>query len=195
MLAEGCITRPYVVNNVGMSSSRFPAVVDDVTVRLIAAVVLVIGVIALATQQWWLYAVLAVDFSLRAALGPSVSPIARLVQRWIRPAVSAAKRPTAGPPKRFAATIGAVMTVAATVLWVVALVTGSSGATAGVVVIGAVMVLFPALESIFGICVGCILFSGLMRLGVIPEEVCLECADITKRRDRLVAERTGQQAA
>jgi hypothetical protein len=87
------------------------------------------------------------------------------------------------------------MTVAATVLWVVALVTGSSGATAGVVVIGAVMVLFPALESIFGICVGCILFSGLMRLGVIPEEVCLECADITKRRDRLVAERTGQQAA
>jgi len=195
MLAEGCITRPYVVNNVGMSSSRFPAVVDDVTVRLIAAVVLVIGVIALATQQWWLYAVLAVDFSLRAALGPQASPIARLVQRWIRPAVSAPKRPTAGPPKRFAATIGAVMTVAATVLWVVALVTGSSGATAGVVVIGAVMVLFPALESIFGICVGCILFSGLMRLGVIPEEVCLECADITKRRDRLVAERTGQQAA
>ncbi|KRB47248.1 DUF4395 domain-containing protein [Terrabacter sp. Root181] len=178
-----------------MSSSRFPAVVDDVTVRLIAAVVLVIGVIALATQQWWLYAVLAVDFSLRAALGPQASPIARLVQRWIRPAVSAPKRPTAGPPKRFAATIGAVMTVAATVLWVVALVTGSSGATAGVVVIGAVMVLFPALESIFGICVGCILFSGLMRLGVIPEEVCLECADITKRRDRLVAERTGQQAA
>ena len=195
MLAEGCITRPYVVNNVGMSSSRFPAVVDDVTVRLIAAVVLVIGVIALATQQWWLYAVLAVDFSLRAALGPQASPIARLVQRWIRPAVSAPKRPTAGPPKRFAATIGAVMTVAATVLWVVALVTGSSGATAGVVVIGAVMVLFPALESILGICVGCILFSGLMRLGVIPEEVCLECADITKRRDRLVAERTGQQAA
>lgn len=195
MLAEGCITRPYVVNNVGMSSSRFPAVVDDVTVRLIAAVVLVIGVIALATQQWWLYAVLAVDFSLRAALGPQASPIARLVQRWIRPAVSAPKRPTAGPPKRFAATIGAVMTVAATVLWVVALVTGSSGATAGVVVIGAVMVLFPALESIFGICVGCILFSGLMRLGVIPDEVCLECADITKRRDRLVAERTGQQAA
>jgi hypothetical protein len=51
------------------------------------------------------------------------------------------------------------------------------------------MVVFPALESVFGICVGCILFSGLMRLGVIPEEVCLECADITKRRERLLAER------
>jgi hypothetical protein len=87
------------------------------------------------------------------------------------------------------------MTVAATALWVVSLLTGSSGALAAVVVIGVVMVLFPALESIFGVCVGCILFSGLMRLGVIPEEVCLECADITKRRERLLAERAGQQAA
>ncbi|HET9634140.1 MAG TPA: DUF4395 domain-containing protein [Terrabacter sp.] len=178
-----------------MSLSRFPSVVDDVTVRLIAAVVLVVGVIALATQQWWLYAVLAVDFSLRAALGPSASPVAQLVQRWIRPAVSAPKRPTAGPPKRFAATIGAVMTVAATALWVVSLATGSSAALAAVVVIGAVMVLFPALESVFGICVGCILFGLLMRVGLVPEEVCLECADITKRRERLLAERAGRQAA
>jgi len=87
------------------------------------------------------------------------------------------------------------MTVAATALWIISLVTGSTGVIVAVVVIGAVMVLFPALESILGICVGCILFSGLMRLGVIPEEVCLECADITKRRERLVAERAGQQAA
>jgi len=178
-----------------MSSSRFPAVVDDVTVRLIAAVVLVIGVVALASSAWWLYAVLAVDFTLRAALGPSASPIARFVQRWIRPAVSADKRPTAGPPKRFAATIGAVMTVAATALWAFALLTGSSGAIVGVVAIGVVMVIFPALESIFGICVGCVLFSGLIRLGLVPEEVCLECADITKRRERLLLERTDRQAA
>lgn len=165
-----------------MSSSRFPVVVDDVTVRLIAAVVLAVGVVALATSQWWLYAVLAVDFSLRAALGPSASPVARLVQRWIRPTVPAAKRPTPGPPKRFAATIGAVMTVAATALWLVNLATGSSVAAAWVVGIGVVMVVFPALESVFGICVGCILFSGLMRIGLIPEEICLDCADITRRR-------------
>ncbi|GAA2157733.1 uncharacterized protein DUF4395 [Humibacillus xanthopallidus] len=165
-----------------MSSSRFPTVVDDVTVRLIAAVVLVIGVVALGAQQWWLYAVLAVDFTLRAALGPKASPIAQLVNRWIRPAVPAAKRPTAGPPKRFAATIGAVMTIAATALWLVHLATGSAGASTGVVVIGAVMVLFPLLEAAFGFCVGCRLFAVLMRLGLVPEEVCLDCADITRRR-------------
>ncbi|TQM57273.1 uncharacterized protein DUF4395 [Humibacillus xanthopallidus] len=165
-----------------MSSSRFPAVVDDVTVRLIAAVVLVIGVVALGTQQWWLYAVLAVDFTLRAALGPKASPLALLVSRWIRPAVPAAKRPTAGPPKRFAATIGAVMTVAATALWIVHLATGSGAAITAVVVIGAIMVLFPLLEAAFGLCVGCRLFAVLMRLGLVPEEVCLDCADITRRR-------------
>lgn len=177
-----------------MSISRFPAVVDEVTVRLIAAVVLAVGIIALATQQWWLYAVLALDFTLRAVVGPSVSPVALLVQRWIRPAVSAPKRPTAGTPKRFAAAIGAVMTVAATALWVVSLATGSSGALVAVVVIGAIMVLFPALESVFGICVGCHLFGLLMRIGLVPEEVCLDCADITKRRERLLAERARQAA-
>lgn len=165
-----------------MSSSRFPTVVDDVTVRLIAAVVLVIGAVALGTQQWWLYAVLAVDFTLRAALGPKASPIAQLVTRWIRPSVPAAKRPTAGPPKRFAATIGAVMTVAATALWLVNVSTGSSAAITAVVVIGAIMVLFPFLEAVFGLCVGCRLFAVLMRLGLVPEEVCLDCADITRRR-------------
>ena len=165
-----------------MTSSRFPAVVDDVAVRLVAAVVLVVSVVALASQQWWLYAVLAVDFTLRAAVGPKASPVAQLVQRWIRPAVRTPKRPTPGPPKRFAATIGAVLTVAATALCVVSLVTGSTTALAIVVAIAVIMVVFPALESIFGICVGCLLFSGLMRIGVIPDEICLECADITKRR-------------
>ena len=64
--------------------------------------------------------------------------------------------------------------MAATVLWV-------AGTSVPVVVIGAVMVVFPALEAIAGICVGCIVFGALMRLGVIPESVCLECADITRR--------------
>jgi hypothetical protein len=157
-----------------MRISRFPNIVDEVAVRLIAGVVLVLGVVALATQQWWLYLVLAADFVLRAGWGPSASPIAQLVRRWVRPRVSTAPRYTAGPPKRFAAVIGAVLTVAASVLWL-------AGATLPVVVIGVVMVVFPALESLAGVCVGCIVFGWLMRLGVIPESVCLECADISRR--------------
>ncbi|MDV3219880.1 DUF4395 domain-containing protein [Intrasporangium sp.] len=164
-----------------MSLSRFPSIVDDVTVRLIAGVVLLLSATALGTQQWWLLAVLAVDFSLRAALGPHASPVARLVQHWVRPHVTATPRPTAGTPKRFAAAIGAVLTVTATAAWLVQLASGSGAAFAVLVGSTVVMVVFPALESLLGICVGCVLFGQLMRIGVVPEEICLDCADITRR--------------
>jgi hypothetical protein len=161
--------------------SRFPSIVDDVTVRLIAAAVLVVSVLALATGQWWLYAVLAAEFVLRAGWGPSASPLARAVQRFVRPRVAAAPRHTAGPPKRFAASIGAVMTAAAAALGLLASLTGSAGAGTGVLVIGVVMVVFPALEAFFGLCVGCVLFGLLMRTGLVPEDVCLDCADLSRR--------------
>lgn len=164
-----------------MSNSRFPSVVDDVAVRLVAGVVLVLTVAALALQQWWLFLPLAVDFVLRASLGPQASPVAQLVTRWVRPRVAASPRPTAGTPKRFAAAIGAVLTTLAVVLWLTHLATGSSAAIAAVVGIGAVMVLFPALEAVLGLCVGCRLFAVLMRMGLVPEDVCVECADITGR--------------
>ena len=164
-----------------MRSSRFPAIVDEVTVRLIAAVVLLISAATLATGQWWLLGLLAVDFTLRAALGPRFSPIARFVQSVVRPRLGAEARPTAGPPKRFAAAIGAALTGVATLALVVHVVTGAGWALVAVTGITVVMVVFPALESILGICVGCILFGQLMRLGVVPEDVCLDCADITRR--------------
>lgn len=164
-----------------MRISRFPSIVDDVTVRLIAGAVLVVSVLALATGQWWLYAVLAAEFVLRAGWGPSASPLARAVQRFVRPRVAAAPRHTAGPPKRFAASIGAVMTAAAAALGLFASLTGSAAAGTGVLLIGVVMVLFPALEAFFGLCVGCVLFGLLMRTGLVPEDVCLDCADLSRR--------------
>jgi len=158
---------------------RFPRVVDDVTVRLIASVVLVLALVALDLRQPWIYLVLALDFTLRTAFGPRASPLAQLVIRFIRPRVSAPPRPTAGPPKRFAAGIGAVLTSSAAALWLLGV------ASPVVVAIGLIMIVFPALESIFGICVGCKLFGILMKLGVVPEEICLECADISLRRPQV----------
>ena len=88
----------------------------------------------------------------------------------------AAPRLTPGPPKRFAATIGVVMSV------LVVLFAYGIGWTTGAWVVVAVMVVFPFLEAAFGLCVGCQLFALLMRVGAIPEEVCADCADITRRR-------------
>jgi hypothetical protein len=157
------------------SEPRYPRVVDDVTVRLIAAVVLVLALVAIDLHQWWIYPLLAVDFTLRAAFGPRFSPLAQGVVRFVRPRISTPPRPTPGPPKRFAAGIGAVLTSVAALLWLLGV------APLVVVTIGVIMVAFPALESILGICVGCKLFGLLMKLGVIPREICLECADISLR--------------
>ena len=158
-----------------MTTPRFPRVLDDVTVRLVAGEVLLIAVIAAVTRQPWIFALLAVDFVLRAGFGPKVSPLAQLASRLVRPRLSAAPRPTAGPPKRFAATVGAVFSIAIPVTYYL-------GAQTLAWVLIAIMLVFPFLESVLGICVGCIVFRGLMRVGVIPEEVCLECADISLRR-------------
>ena len=154
----------------------FPRVVDEVSIRIVAAEVLLVAVVALATGWAWLYAVLAVDFAARVAYGPRFSPLAHMALRVIRPRLSAAPRESAGPPKRFAAAIGLVLTTLAAVFFHV------MGWTTATWAIGVVMVVFPALEAGWGLCVGCRVFAVLMRLGVIPDEVCLDCADITRRR-------------
>lgn len=164
-----------------MFPPTYPRVVDEVTVRLVAALVLILGAVALATGAWWLYAVLACDFVLRAAFGPQLSPLAQLVLRFVRPRVPVGPRPTAGPPKRFAATIGAVLTTAVAALGLAHALTGVAWADTAVLVIGVVMVVFPFLEAAFGVCVGCLLFARLMAIGLVPDEICLDCADISRR--------------
>lgn len=155
---------------------RFPRVVDEVSIRVVATLVLLVAILALASGQAWLYAVLAVDFALRVAYGPRFSPLAHLTLGVIRPRITAAPRNTAGPPKRFAAAIGAVLTTLAAMFFY------GFGWETATWVIGVVMVVFPALEAVFALCVGCKVFAVLMRLGVIPELVCLDCSDITQRR-------------
>jgi hypothetical protein len=51
------------------------------------------------------------------------------------------------------------------------------------VLLGVLMVA-ASLEAFAGFCVGCRVFAGLMRMGVIPDTVCEECANIALRADR-----------
>lgn len=161
--------------------SRVPTFVDDVTVRLIAAVVVAVGLLALATQQWWLYAVLFTDFTLRAAGGPRWSPIARAVGAWLRPRLAAPKQPTPFAPKRFAAGIGAVMTATITALWVAHSLTAAPGLIVAATALAVVMIVLPGLEAALGFCLGCTIFVALMRVGLIPEDVCVDCAPSSRR--------------
>ena len=42
-----------------------------------------------------------------------------------------------------------------------------------------------SLEAFVGFCLGCWMFGRLMKFGVIPETVCLDCLDIEARQRRL----------
>ena len=87
-------------------------------------------------------------------------------------------RDVAGPPKRFAQAMGAAMTT----LGVIAL---ALGWTAVSTVLLALLVVAASLEAVFALCIGCKVFGGLMRAGILPETVCLECADISARLQRV----------
>ena len=41
------------------------------------------------------------------------------------------------------------------------------------------------LESAFAVCIGCSVFGVLMRAGMIPDEVCAACADLSLRHPKL----------
>jgi hypothetical protein len=157
----------------------FPNPVNEVAARTVAAGVLLLSVltIVLATTVgygWlWLTAVLAYGFIARVLTGPKLSPLGQLATRVLAPRIGHEKL-VAGPPKRFAQAMGAAMTGMAVVL--LALGYG----TATLVFLGLVVVA-ATLESVFAYCVGCKVFAGLMRLGLVPEETCEACANITMR--------------
>jgi hypothetical protein len=157
----------------------FPNPVNEVSARLVAGGVVLMGLACLAFRQPWLMVVLALGFLLRVAAGPRFDPLGLLVTRVITPRLPVAERLTPGPPKRFAQAIGAAFTVSASVLFYGF---GLPGIAYGLI---AVLVVFATLESVLGFCMGCKVFALLMKVGVVPESVCEECNDLSLRWARL----------
>jgi hypothetical protein len=124
---------------------------------------------------------LAYGFLARVLTGPTLSPLGQLVTRVITPALPIAPKYVAGPPKRFAQAIGATLSVAAVILEF------GFGLTAAAYVLVAMVVVAATLESVFAFCLGCKAFAVLMRLGVVPEEICERCNNIWSDAPTLVA--------
>ncbi len=152
----------------------FPNPVNEKAARTVAALVALSCLLALVTGWHWLLVPIAYGFWARVATGPRLSPYGLLATRVVAPRLGAAKL-VPGPPKRFAQTIGAVVTTTAAVS---SLVLGWTTFASALLVM---MVVFATLESALGFCVGCRIFAGLMRVGVIPQSVCVACNDITLR--------------
>ncbi len=152
----------------------FPATVNEKAARVVAGCVLAIAVLALAVDAHWLLVVLACGFLLRVVAGPTLSPLALFATRVAAPRLGAPKE-VSGPPKRFAQAMGFVMTATGAVL---SLGLGLHGwGTAFLVAI----VVAAGLEAVLAYCLGCKVFGLLMRAGLVPDDVCAECADIWSR--------------
>jgi len=159
----------------------FPETVDERAARLVATGVTALGLTYLATGRALVLLPLLYGFAARVVAGPHFSPLALVVTRVVVPRLAGPARPVPGPPKRFAQTIGLACATVAVAAEVLAL-----GGLATAVI--AVLVVAATLEAAFGLCLGCVIFGWLQRVGVIPASVCEHCADI---RSRLAAASVG----
>jgi hypothetical protein len=153
----------------------FPNPVNEKAARVVAGVVVIVSAIALATSAYWLLVPLAYGFWARVLTGPTLSPLGRFAMNVVAPRLGP-PRHVPGPPKRFAQGMGAAMTTAGAIA-AVGFGQHAIGDALLVAMIGA-----AGLESVFAYCLGCKMFALGMRAGLVPEAVCLECADITRRQ-------------
>jgi Domain of unknown function (DUF4395) len=152
----------------------FPNPLNEKAARVVAGVVALAGAVVLLTGAHWLLVPLAYGFWARVLTGPTLSPLGRLASGVIAPRLGAPKY-VAGPPKRFAQGMGAAFTTSAAVLAL------GFGLTTAADVLVALLVVAATLESVFALCLGCQVFALLMRLGVVPEETCARCANISSQ--------------
>jgi len=156
----------------------FPNPVNEVSARLVAGAVVLMALATIVFDQPWLTLVLAYGFLARVLTGPTLSPLGQLVTRVVTPRLDIEPKPVAGPPKRFAQGIGAAFSVTAAVLAVGFGLRGAAYVVLGLLVVAA------TLESVFAYCLGCKVFALLMKTGLIPEEVCERCNNLSLPADR-----------
>ena len=150
----------------------FPNPVNETSARIVAGTVAVFAVVAIAFQVGWLLPVLAYGFVARVLTGPTLSPVGFVATRVVTPRLHVGHRYSPGPAKRFAQAVGALFTVVATLLWF------AFGQHTAALALLAVVALFATLEAAFGLCVGCKAFYLGMRAGLVPPQVCEECARV-----------------
>ncbi len=158
----------------------FPDPVNELAARTVAAGVVVQAGVTLAAPTTLGFIALAYGFVARVLTGPRLSPLGQVATRVVAPRLGP-PRPTPGPPKRFAQGIGAGLSVGALGLWL-------AGRRRGARLLLLPLLAAAGLEAALGLCLGCRIFSVLMAAGIIPERVCPECADLTRRHPGLQAE-------
>jgi hypothetical protein len=154
----------------------FPDPVNETSARVVAAGVVTMATSAVVFDQPWVLAPLTYGFAARVATGPKLSPLGQFATRVVTPRITRPAKFSPGPPKRLAQGMGLAMSGTA-----LALNYGFGRKRAAYTVLGG-LIGAASLEAFLGICLACKMFPALVRLGIVPETACEDCADLSSRR-------------
>jgi hypothetical protein len=152
----------------------FPNPVNETSARVVAGGVVTMAVATVALDQPWLLVPLTYGFAARVLTGPTLSPLGQVATKVVTPRLPGPHALSPGPPKRLAQGMG--LTLSATSAALVAAGRKRAGYRVLAALIGA-----AGLEAFLGVCLACRLFPLLMRLGLVPQSACAECADVWSR--------------
>lgn len=159
----------FAYHGLMQSLFKFPNPVNEHSARFVAAGVVCMSLGVSIFGQIWLLVPLTYGFLARVLTGPTLSPLGQFVTRILVPKLNWTPKYCPGPPKRFAQGIGASLSVAACIAWF------SYDTTTPARIIVAMILFASTLESVFGFCMGCWIFSYLMKFKIIPEHICDAC--------------------
>ena len=152
------------INNV----FSFPNPVNEFSARFVAGMVSILTIATILTENQFVAGFLLYGFLARVATGPTLSPMGLLATRVIVPVLGNPTKLVAGPPKRFAQTIGLVFSATAFIMLMLDFVLIFQ-------ITLSILVIFALLESLAGFCAGCFVFNYLMKWKIIPQSVCESC--------------------
>lgn len=148
---------------------KFPNPVNEYSARFVAAGVVCMSLVIAVFDVTWVLIPLTYGFFARVLTGPTLSPLGQLVTRVIVPRLNIKPKYCPGPPKRFAQGIGATLSSAGCIAFF------TYDSTTPTRIITGLILFASTLESVFGFCLGCWIFGGLMKVKIIPEHICDAC--------------------
>ncbi|RKR84985.1 uncharacterized protein DUF4395 [Mucilaginibacter gracilis] len=132
--------------------------VNENKVRLVALLVLTLGLVYLWNGWWGIIVLLVADFLLRSFKLNKYSVLALAADGLVK-LFGVSAKPTDQAPKRFAARMGLAFTI---VILSLHFLQHTSA-----VVLTVALCLFAFLESFLGVCVGCYVYSYARRFGLL----------------------------
>jgi hypothetical protein len=129
---------------------------NENVIRIVAFQVVILTTITLLFQNYFLALFLAIDFSIRAFTNGKLS-VLKLIGTITAQLLKIEPKPIFAPPKKFAALLGFIFSLLIAALLFLQLNTIA-------LTIGSLLIFCAILESVFGICIGCYVYTFISKI-------------------------------